>query len=312
MGAFKNIGLNGYFKRYGYRYGLLRAVFMANPIHLVKNYENKKILYYGKAKRYLEKKYIKFAEVDPEGLSFGDIRVNNPIWVYWKQGIENAPLLVQKCVESVKNSSSRPVILLDSNLVQEYVGLPASILKKYSDGNMSDAALSDLVRFSLLEHYGGTWMDATVFMTGDLPEYISNADFFAFKDTFGLIQNPALISNWLLHCKKGNVVMRATRNMSFAYWMNENYVVDYLFTYMILNICVEHNKTLIGNYPYANSDYSHLLLECIDEKFDDDKMKHIMELSTVQKLTYKLKKESFEQHGTFLKYVLGEYNGDDC
>lgn len=53
MAAFQNIGIDGYFKRYGFKYGIKRALFMINDIHIVKDYENKKILYYHKAQKYL-------------------------------------------------------------------------------------------------------------------------------------------------------------------------------------------------------------------------------------------------------------------
>ena len=146
-------------------------------------------------------------------------------------------------------------------------------------------------------------------MTSDLPQYIIESDFFAFKDTFGLIKNPALISNWLLHCKKHNTVMRAARNMSFAYWLNEKYVIDYLFTYILLNISLQENEDSVGNYPYANSDYSHLLLDCIDERYDETKMKYINYLAPIQKLTYKLKKETYEKENIICQYFISKWWG---
>ena len=45
MSGFKNIGISEYFKRYGYRYGIRRMIFTVRNIHIVKEYENKKILY---------------------------------------------------------------------------------------------------------------------------------------------------------------------------------------------------------------------------------------------------------------------------
>ena len=131
MAAFQNIGIDGYFKRYGFKYGIKRALFMINDIHIVKDYENKKILYYHKAQKYLFRKYAKYANVDPYGIVFGDQELDNPIWIYWKQGINNAPILVQKCVESVQNNTSGHVIVLDDESVKQYVTLPDDILKKY-------------------------------------------------------------------------------------------------------------------------------------------------------------------------------------
>ena len=136
MAAFQNIGIDGYFKRYGFKYGIKRALFMINDIHIVKDYENKKILYYHKAQKYLFRKYAKYANVDPYGIVFGDQELDNPIWIYWKQGINNAPILVQKCVESVQNNTSGHVIVLDDESVKQYVTLPDDILKKYKLKNV--------------------------------------------------------------------------------------------------------------------------------------------------------------------------------
>ena len=169
---------------------------------------------------------------------------------------------------------------------------------------MSVAAESYLLRFSLLEHYEGTWIDATVFLTGDLPCYITESEIFAYQDTFGKIDNPACISNWLLHCKPGNKVMRCTRNMAFQYWREENYVMEYLFTYMLLRIALENDKPSQEKMPYANSDYCHLMLNNLDLPFDESKYKHITELCNVHKLTYKLYKDVTENKNNFYSRIV--------
>ena len=43
MGAFQNIGVSDYLKRYGWKYGIQRGAFTAFPFHIVNDYENKKI-----------------------------------------------------------------------------------------------------------------------------------------------------------------------------------------------------------------------------------------------------------------------------
>ena len=45
--------------------------------------------------------------------------------------------------------------------------------------------------------------------------------------------------------------------------------------------------------PYANSDYTHLMLEHINEKYDENLMNHILSLSSIHKLSYKLKDEAY-------------------
>lgn len=306
MGAFQNIGFSDYLKRYGLRYGIKRVIFTAFPFHIVNDYENKKILYYRRVENKLKKKYLKSAAIDPEGLSYGTIEVDNPVWVYWRQGIENAPEIVKCCIDSICKHSSKKVIILSEQSSKMYIKMPGYILDKIQNGNMSAAAYSDLLRFSLLEHYGGTWIDATVFLTGDLPSYITESEFFAYQDSFGLIYNPARISNWLLHCKSGNKAMRYTRNMVFQYWKEEKYVIEYLFTYMLLQISLEADKPTLEKMPYANSDYCHLLLNHLDLPFNESIYEHIAELSNVHKLTYKLYKEVIEDKDNFYSRIVRE------
>ena len=166
-------------------------------------------------------------------------------------------------------------------------------MEKLAKGTMSTAAFSDLLRFSLLEHYGGTWIDSTVYLTNKLPEYITKSDLFAFQDSFGLIRNPALMSVWLLHSTPHNEVIRKTRNVAFKYWENQSYVVEYLLPYIILTMVLEQHPETFSKMPYANSDYTHLMLEHINEKYDENLMNHILGLSSVHKLSYKLKEETY-------------------
>lgn len=308
MNAFQNISINDYFKRYGYRYGIQRGIFTAFPFHIVRDYENRKLLYYRKIAKIIKRKYGKAAMNDPEGLEFGNINCKNPIWIYWRQGLENAPDIVKACIRSVKENTENEVILITEKNTSDYVSFPAYILDKFSNGNMSAAAFSDLLRFTLLEHFGGTWIDATVYLTGTLPDYITDSEFFAFQDVFGMIRNSALIGNWLLHCKQNNIVMKETRNMAFAYWETESYVMEYLFTYILLTISLESHPEVKRNMPYANSDYSHLMLNNLAEKYDYVKSKHIETLTSVHKLTYKLHANVYEDEENFYHKIVGKVN----
>lgn len=306
MEAFQNIGLNGYFKRYGYKYGITRGLFMASPIHIVKEYDNRKLLYYRKVRNQI-KKYLRSALVEPQGLEFGNCEVDNPIWVYWKQGLENAPDLVKACVSSIQKHTNREVIILTEENSVNYVMLPEYILDKMKRGTMSTAHFSDLLRFSLLEHFGGTWIDATVLLSGELPQYITESDFFAYRDSYGPIDNPALISIWLMHSKKHNSIVYKARNVMFEYWKKEKYVRDYLIIYIVLTLLIEQNDDENMIFPYASSEYSYLMLKELGNEFCEQKYKHITELSNVHKLSYKLKPEVVElKNSLYWKIINGD------
>lgn len=293
MDAFQNIGIKDFFKRYGYKYGIQRGIFTAFPLHIVRDYENKKILYYRKIEKTLKHKYSKAATKNPEGLRFGKINCNNPIWIYWKQGIENAPDVVKACIHSIKDNTETEIILLTEENTSDYVKFPGYILEKLSNGNMSAAAFSDLLRFTLLEHYGGTWIDATVYLTDRLPAYITDSDLFAFQDSFGLIRNPALMSVWLLHSTAGNQIIRETRNIAYEYWKHQEHVIEYLLPYIIFTMVLENHPEEFSKMPYANSDYCHLMLNEIGNPYDEMKYTHITALSSVHKLSYKLQERVY-------------------
>lgn len=304
MAGFKNIGKKEYFDRYGYRYGITRALFMMCPFHHVKDYENRKILYYRKVKKYLQKHYVVSCSKNPEGLSFGTMSLKNPIWVFWGQGIENAPEIVKACYRSIKQHASSEVILLSEKNIAEYVVLPQDIVEKNKSGFISNAALSDMIRFSLLEHFGGTWLDATVLLTGNIPEYITESDFFAFKYSFGKIYNPAQYSNWLLHCKPHHPVMVQTRNMTFAYWAKEKHVIEYLFTYIVFNLALENNMEYMDWFPEVGEENCQALFNILGDRADERKWKHIKSMSSIHKLTYKLTDDVLKDKSNFYHAIV--------
>lgn len=304
MAGFKNIGKKDYFVRYGYRYGIARALFMMCPFHYVKDYENRKVIYYGKVNKYLQKHYAASCTKNPEGLTFGSMKLENPIWVFWGQGIENAPEIVKACYRSIKKHADSEVILLSDQNIADYVRLPHNILEKNKSGLMSNAALADLIRFSLLEHFGGTWLDATVLLTGKMPEYVTESDFFAFKYSFGKMVNPAQYSNWLLHCSPHHPVMVQARNMAFAYWAKEKHVIEYLFTYILINIAIENNAKDMEWFPEVSEEYSQALFNVLGDKFDERKWKHYTQMSVIHKLTYKLTEDTLKDKDNFYHAII--------
>lgn len=306
MGALKNIGLNGYFKRYGKKYGFLRGIFMANPFHIVKSNEIKKILYYGKIKKRLEKKYYKASNVSPTGLNFKDIDNDNPIWVYWNQGIDNAPDIVKTCINSVRQKFKNEVILISDENLNDYLELPEYITTKMKKGYISSAAYADLIRLCLIEHFGGTWIDATVYLMDEIPDYIMDSDVFMFQDSFGLIDNPAKISNWFIHAKPACPIIQETRNMLFEYFRRENYVMEYLIVYIFLTISFAHHKDIYENMPYVNSEYSRILFSSLDKEYNLNKLNYIKRLSPIQKLSYKLTDDVYLIKDDFYNRIIGD------
>ena len=94
---------------------------------------------------------------------------------YWDQGMDTAPPLVKRCIETHRKYLGEKYILLDNSTISDWVDIPIEIKQKRSQ--MSTTHFSDILRLLLLEKYGGTWIDATVYLTGK-PELLPDLNFF--------------------------------------------------------------------------------------------------------------------------------------
>ena len=76
---------------------------------------------------------------------------------------------------------NRKIILLTKNNLNQYVSLPRCIIKKYNLGIITHTHFSDVVRVALLCEHGGTWIDSTVLLTGEIPKKFLEAPLFMFS-----------------------------------------------------------------------------------------------------------------------------------
>ena len=245
---YQNIGMTGFIQRYGIVNAVKRGAFMFIKLHLVKDYEVRKVLWQEHASSKI-KPYLKYKDTDVQGLSFPKNDVENPIWIYWNKGIEQAPIIVQKCYESVCKHSNQKIILLNDQNLADYIRLPDYIEKKKDTGQIPIARYADLMKFALLEHYGGTWIDSTVYLTDPIPDMILNSDFFAVRNSLLLIDNPVLYPAWFLHAKKGNKTIREIRNVAFAYCLKKEHVIEYLLPNLIITLAVKSNPEVEQAIP---------------------------------------------------------------
>jgi hypothetical protein len=118
------------------------------------------------------------------------------IYFFWYQGIKDAPIIVKKCLESwIYYNYDWEIIILDYLNYNLFCDLENKIdLSKISLNHFSD-----ILRLSILNKYGGLWVDATCFCNCSLntwlPLYLSN-DFFMFDN---LTQLGHMISSWFIY-----------------------------------------------------------------------------------------------------------------
>ena len=106
-------------------------------------------------------------------------RLPRVIHMFWDQGFENAPPLIQRCVESWRQQNPGWRLNLLGAAEAESI-LPRDILPDRS----LIASYADVLRVRLLRSEGGVWADATCYCNKSLdswlPWVMAQSDFFAF------------------------------------------------------------------------------------------------------------------------------------
>lgn len=221
-----------------------------------------------------------------------DIEENKVVWMYWKQGEENAPNLVKKCIESIRNIAGHDrVVVLNENTVNDFIEMPDFIEEKHQRGIIKEALYSDLLRISLLIHYGGTWCDATCFMTSYFPKYVEKAPMFFFQtDKMSGSLVPSKLSNWFIKADKGNELLIALRNILFNYYRRNSVIPHYYIFHITLSLLVDTNsrlKELWSNIPYVSNMNPHVFHFSVGDIYVQEKYEHILNSCFIHKLSYK-------------------------
>lgn len=250
---------------------------------------------------------------------------NPPIWQLWLQGEDEMPPIVRFCVNSIRKCNpDRNIILLTEKNLNDYVSLPKYVEDKYKNGILTPTHYSDIIRLYLLYSYGGTWIDATVYMSGTMPEFITNAPLFVFKDLTGCrvkkdttleefrimndVMNFGAFTNSIsfFHSSaKGSEMIGNTLRILLAYWEKENEAIDYLLFSYILTLVIFSNQKFKEQFikipdTLTTVEYG-ILQQCLYESYDEKLFDIIKGMTSIHKLTYKhqefnILKDSFLNH----------------
>ena len=201
--------------------------------------------------------------------------VDEPIWVFWWDGEENAPEIVKACIRSIRrNTNGHRVVFLSRENMGDYVDLPEYIERKHENGIIGHAHYADMVRLALLAKYGGVWIDATVFVSQPLPEELFKEEFYTAKS----IDNKAFYfskSRWVGYFLAGNrefPLFAFSRDMLFEYWMNEEEAISYLimdYIFYIAYRCIPEVHVEMDRLPDNNLARGQLMSR-INEPYSPD------------------------------------------
>ena len=122
-----------------------------------------------------------------------------------------------------KQTGSHPVHVIDQNSYSVYIDIPDYMMHKVKNGQMGIAHLSDYIRVSLLEKYGGLWLDSTIFCASSLPESYFELPFFTCKSnptSCGYLSQMRW-TTFVLGGWRGNVFYRFIKEAFEEYWSQE-------------------------------------------------------------------------------------------
>ena len=227
---------------------------------------------------------------------------NNKIWICWLQGIDKAPDLVKRCVESVyKNCPDSEITIITTNNLFNYIDLPDFIVEKWKKGIITNTHLSDIIRTELLIKYGGLWMDATTFLIGQIPEYVYRKGFFLYRYK-AKVDLTITVNSWFIYSEGNHRLLKITRDLLYAYWQKENKLKEYFLWHFFMNMAIKKYPEDYHRIPQISDEMAHMLRNVLGEQYDENYWNDISKLSSVQKLTYKMEKS--DKSRTFYDYII--------
>ncbi|MCL2246255.1 MAG: capsular polysaccharide synthesis protein [Lentimicrobiaceae bacterium] len=227
----------------------------------------------------------------------------NKIWTLWLQGFDNAPEVVQKCIMVLQKQYGDDVIVLTNENITHFLDIPDFIVEKNKEGIITNTHYSDIIRFFLIEKYGGLWLDSTIFLLGNIPDYIRFADIFFHKH----IVNKTISSINVMAAEPHHPIIRKTIALLLEYWKNEKRTVSYTITSICLAMAIHSSpkmESLWNSMPHVDCINKNLLEQRLFEKYETKHLEIMKQLSVLQKLSWKFPQEKYKLQGTFYDEVV--------
>jgi hypothetical protein len=181
-------------------------------------------------------------------------------------------------------------IVDDSNL-SDYIALPSFVIAKRP--GFSATHFSDLLRTALLSEHGGTWIDATVYLTAPVDGILSQmrpSGFFAFTRP----NDPFLLSSWFLATEARNPLMALWRDLLYTYWSEHDALVHYFLLHFLFEVAVtlsDRARAAWEQVPLESYLPPHALQERLLQPYDEGIFVRICQSTAIHKLTHKLSDE---------------------
>ncbi len=250
------------------------------------------------------------------------------IWQFWGQGwdFEKLPEVVKISYKSVqKYNEDYKIIHLDMNNINDYLEIPKYILEKVESKKISFAHFTDIIRLALLNNYGGVWIDATILLTGYLPQEYFEMEYFMFQrddslslenkkdwekyDDFYFSWNDEMkvrVLNSIIFAKKNNEIIKILLDMLLIFWKYNDLAPNYFFFQVLYTELIE-NYYKEKKCKVVSDTLTHEMIRVWFDKFSEEKLSEITKKNNIHKLTYKIDSKKRNTKGSFLDYFKKMY-----
>ena len=220
------------------------------------------------------------------------------IWTLWMQGYEHAPELVKCTIDSIREFAELngfQFILLEKDTIEKYIVFPKLIKEKMNLGIIDYTKISDILRVSLLAKYGGTWVDATIYMSKDFDSSLLLQNYYTIKTGEMADYSPNISQNrWKGFFLSGNSSLFGfTRDFFFEYYSRYDVAVDYLLIDYIFDLAYKYDEKIRNQMLKLEKSAPNLfwLEKNLGNEFNQVLWEGITRNTKVFKTTYKLSEE---------------------
>lgn len=224
---------------------------------------------------------------------------NAPIWFCWLQGEENMPTIPKLCLLSLrKHANGHPVIVLTENNLSDYVTISPRIVELYKKGRIRPAHFADILRINLIDQQGGLWLDSTLYVAKDIPEWIFELPFYSIKmPDFGFLVSKC---RWTVFCLGGwqhAPLYCELSQMLTDYCRKKSTFITYFMLDVLIDMLYESNETIKEQIDYVpmNCKHVHELEKRLDKPFDSVSFAHFLKDTFLFKLSWKNFDEAIER-----------------
>ncbi|SIT97533.1 Capsular polysaccharide synthesis protein [Epilithonimonas bovis DSM 19482] len=214
-------------------------------------------------------------------------KIENRLWVMWWQGYNSMPTLVKSCYNSIKKVyPNMDLVLITEENYKNYLQLPEHILQHVQNKNISLTHLSDILRMGLLSKHGGVWIDATIYLTGQIDFH--SKSFFSIRQHKEYARYVLKGNKWtpyLLASSKNYKLATFAYDFLIEYWKIENKLIDYFLIDYIIAIAYETFPDVRADIDDLSFEYEgvYFMAEKLNDKFDKFELKK----NIINKLSYK-------------------------